>query len=569
MHFLTVSGIMKVQHRLSPVSVKSGLTVYMKGVIMMKNVKRLLSGFVSAAMCMSLLPAAMMPSVSAEADPGYILVLGDSIASGYGLAEGEYRYADYLEDYLGMESIDYAKPGQTTAELLELVSGEEVQTDAPLSSVICVSIGGNDLIDTVEEYLNGLLNTYNTTNGTSLTLKEYIKTVVAVDDDLQTTMVMKLTSLLNKTAKNYKSNIQQIEEILKELNPDAQIVIQTVYNPINMEDPVVNGVDYSGKLQQIRKFASEQLLTLNNALMQTEGLTYVDVNAAFKDAEWLYTNMDPTNGFWQMDVHPNALGHAVIAAQILDSLGAEGGHCDRFGQVLADYADTMSDPADYERVSAQLAGYAAAASEGIVYSIASVKGKPGETVDVPITITGDTGTAGMVLELKTDAGITIKRRAAGDAYEGAPTWNPKTLTYVWNTGDGRNLVAQDGAVLVTLQFTIDENATNGMHQISFDEAKCDVVDEDGVQLDVTFENGGVEVYGSTAPEFKQGDVNMDGVLTVADAVTVLQACAQVTAGGESPLTPQQQLLADMDGNGDVTVADAVDILMAVAQSMVG
>lgn len=569
MHFLTVSGIMKVQHRLSPVSVKSGLAVYMKGVIMMKNVKRLLSGFVSAAMCMSLLPAAMMPSVSAEADPGYILVLGDSIASGYGLAEGEYRYADYLEDYLGMESIDYAKPGQTTAELLELVSGEEVQTDAPLSSVICVSIGGNDLIDTVEEYLNGLLNTYNTTNGTSLTLKEYIKTVVAVDDDLQTTMVMKLTSLLNKTANNYKSNIKQIEEILKELNPDAQIVIQTVYNPINMEDPVVNGVDYSGKLQQIRKFASEQLLTLNNALMQTEGLTYVDVNAAFKDAEWLYTNMDPTNGFWQMDVHPNALGHAVIAAQILDSLGAEGGHCDRFGQVLADYADTMSDPADYERVSAQLAGYAAAASEGIVYSIASVKGKPGETVDVPITITGDTGTAGMVLELKTDAGITIKRRVAGDAYEGAPTWNPKTLTYVWNTGDGRNLVAQDGAVLVTLQFTIDENATNGMHQISFDETKCDVVDEDGIQLDITFENGGVEVYGSTAPEFKQGDVNMDGVLTVADAVTVLQACAQVTAGGESPLTPQQQLLADMDGNGDVTVADAVDILMAVAQSMVG
>lgn len=536
---------------------------------MMKNVKRLLSGFVSAAMCMSLLPAAMMPSVSAEADPGYILVLGDSIASGYGLAEGEYRYADYLEDYLGMESIDYAKPGQTTAELLELVSGEEVQTDAPLSSVICVSIGGNDLIDTVEEYLNGLLNTYNTTNGTSLTLKEYIKTVVAVDDDLQTTMVMKLTSLLNKTAKNYKSNIQQIEEILKELNPDAQIVIQTVYNPINMEDPVVNGVDYSGKLQQIRKFASEQLLTLNNALMQTEGLTYVDVNAAFKDAEWLYTNMDPTNGFWQMDVHPNALGHAVIAAEILNSLGAEGGHCDRFGQVLEDYADTMSDPDDYERVSAQLAGYAAAASEGIVYSIASVKGKPGETVDVPITISGDTGTAGMVLELKTDAGITIKRRVAGDAYEGAPTWNPKTLTYVWNTGDGRNLVAQDGAVLVTLQFTIDENATNGMHQISFDETKCDVVDEDGIQLDVTFENGGVEVYGSTAPEFKQGDVNMDGVLTVADAVTVLQACAQVTAGGESPLTPQQQLLADMDGNGDVTVADAVDILMAVAQSMVG
>ena len=55
----------------------------------MKNVKRLLSGLVSAAMCMSLLPAAMVPAVSAEQDPKYILMLGDSIASGYGLAEGE------------------------------------------------------------------------------------------------------------------------------------------------------------------------------------------------------------------------------------------------------------------------------------------------------------------------------------------------------------------------------------------------------------------------------------------------------------------------------------------------
>ena len=94
-------------------------------------------------------------------------------------------------------------------------------------------------------------------------------------------------------------------------------------------------------------------------------------------------------------------------------------------------------------------------------------------------------------------------------------------------------------------------------------------DENGVALDVTFENGGVEVYGSTVPEYKLGDVNMDGALTVADAVTVLQACAQVTAGGESPLTDQQKKLADMNQDGNVSVGDAVDILVTIAQSMVG
>ena len=175
----------------------------------------------------------------------------------------------------------------------------------------------------------------------------------------------------------------------------------------------------------------------------------------------------------------------------------------------------------------------------------------------------------MVLELQADPGITIKRRIAGDAYEGAPQWNASTLTYVWNTGDGRNAVAQEGATLVTLQFTIDEDAANGLHPISFDTEKCDIVDQEGTPLEVVFIGGGVIVSGATTPDYKPGDVNMDGSLTVADAVTVLQACAEVTAGGENPLTEQQQKLADMNGDSNLSVGDAVDILITIASSMVG
>lgn len=182
----------------------------MKGVIEMKNAKRLLSGLVSAAMCMSLLPAAVMTNASAE-EADKVLLLGDSIASGYGLAEGEYCYGDYISEYLDAELVNNAQPGLTTAQLLEQLSEEAVAADIADASLICVSIGGNDLIDTVETYLYSLLDAYNAKNGTSLTLKEYIKTVVAVDDDLQTTMILKLTSLLNKTANAYKANIAQIE----------------------------------------------------------------------------------------------------------------------------------------------------------------------------------------------------------------------------------------------------------------------------------------------------------------------------------------------------------------------
>ena len=93
----------------------------MKGVIEMKNAKRLLSGLVSAAMCMSLLPAAVMTNASAE-EADKVLLLGDSIASGYGLAEGEYCYGDYISEYLDAELVNNAQPGLTTAQLLEQLS---------------------------------------------------------------------------------------------------------------------------------------------------------------------------------------------------------------------------------------------------------------------------------------------------------------------------------------------------------------------------------------------------------------------------------------------------------------
>ncbi|MED9891765.1 MAG: hypothetical protein UFK95_05940, partial [Ruminococcus champanellensis] len=87
-----------------------------------------------------------------------------------------------------------------------------------------------------------------------------------------------------------------------------------------------------------------------------------------------------------------------------------------------------------------------AAAADITYTIADVEGEAGADVDVPITIKGtDTGTAGMVLELSADSRLKLKRRLNGNAYEGAPTWNAATLTYIWNAGDGRNLVAADGA----------------------------------------------------------------------------------------------------------------------------
>ncbi|WP_288167631.1 cohesin domain-containing protein, partial [Ruminococcus sp. CAG:379] len=137
-----------------------------------------------------------------------------------------------------------------------------------------------------------------------------------------------------------------------------------------------------------------------------------------------------------------------------------------------------------------------AAAADITYTIADVEGEAGADVDVPITIKGDTGTAGMVLELSADSRLKLKRRLNGNAYEGAPTWNASTFTFVWNAGDGRNLVAADGAVLTTLRFTVPADAKPGdTYPISFRGSESKVIDQDGNAHNVTYVDGSITIPG--------------------------------------------------------------------------
>ena len=160
----------------------------------------------------------------------------------------------------------------------------------------------------------------------------------------------------------------------------------------------------------------------------------------------------------------------------------------------------------------------------LTYEIATVEGEAGADVDVPITIKGtDTGTAGMVLELSADSNLKLKRRMNGTAYEGAPTWNKDTLTYIWNAGDGRNLVAKDGATLTTLKFTVPADAKPGdEYPITFRSDLCKVIDQDGNKLDITFTDGKIIIPAATT--------------TTAAATTTTTAAATTTSAPAATTT---------------------------------
>ena len=227
--------------------------------------------------------------------------------------------------------------------------------------------------------------------------------------------------------------------------------------------------------------------------------------------------------------------------------------------------------------------------DGIVYEIATVEGEAGADVDVPITIKGDTGTAGMVLELSADSNLKLKRRLNGDAYEGAPTWNKDTLTYVWNAGDGRNLVAADGSTLTTLRFTVPADAQPGDEfPISFRGAESKIIDQEGVELNITYVDGKIVIPGTatttkapatttseapatttstqtttTAPvgTVLYGDTNADGRVSIADAVLLNKYLA-----GKAEMTEQGKINADCDKHStELNLDDTTMILKFLAQ----
>ena len=174
----------------------------------------------------------------------------------------------------------------------------------------------------------------------------------------------------------------------------------------------------------------------------------------------------------------------------------------------------------------------------LTYEIATVEGEAGADVDVPITIKGtDTGTAGMVLELSADSNLKLKRRMNGTAYEGAPTWNAKTLTYIWNAGDGRNLVAKDGATLTTLKFTVPADAKPGdEYPITFRSDLCKVIDQDGNKLDITFTDGKIIIPDATTTTEEVTTTTAAETTTTTAAATTTTAAATTTSAPAATTT---------------------------------
>ncbi len=232
----------------------------------MKKIISLLLCVVMAFSCLSIAAFAEEESVD-------YLILGDSIAYGAGMLNiTDACYGKIVADTNGYTYTNLSIPGITSGVLLTMVSdGEKVRKNIEEAEIISISIGGNN---------------YLTNNMVGL----------AVD-----CLITKDMTTFDSIADTYYNELCGIMEKINELNDDAVVLLQTVYNPQDGAAGKVYGLGGDKINEMIRKYDAEH----------PDDIVIVEV------ADALNGNSD---NFADDKLHPSAEGNERIAEAVQEKL---------------------------------------------------------------------------------------------------------------------------------------------------------------------------------------------------------------------------------------------------------
>jgi len=298
--------------------------------------KRLLTVLMILMLLFTMMPTqAFAEKPEAEAGLKY-LNIGDSIAAGLSALPVDYfaQYAGYLgEDtlfraYNGPSmppnlpvpwtdgAVNLGFPGLDSMELLTALTYDPtMQYFVSEADVITISIGGNNLLTPVIDA------TFNMYPGVDDEI-ELMAAIVGLGEDVWNTNLELFTMsaissepgtlgwwLETRTAQ-FMKDWPAILDIVEELNPDAQIIAMTLYNPIEKEDNVAIFNRYEGL---VRPMNMAMRMTQNRAAL-------VNVANAFRkepeSVAFRLTWMDEMPPVL-IDPHPTALGHQLIFEELM------------------------------------------------------------------------------------------------------------------------------------------------------------------------------------------------------------------------------------------------------------
>ena len=197
-----------------------------------------------------------------------------------------------------------------------------------------------------------------------------------------------------------------------------------------------------------------------------------------------------------------------------------------------------------------------------VVSVSAERCKDGNTVDVVVSISGNTGFSNLGLEIEYDRALTLVGAVAnsgvGAIFTAAQTYDK----YPYNIGFDTITNSTYNGELVTLTFEVPEGTAAGEYFVNVDfykGNKGNYTDGDDVNYDadqkplgLRYENGSVTVY-----NYIPGDINGDGKVNNKDGTSLLR----YLAGWEIDVVDDA---LDTDGNGSVSNKDGTRLLQYLA-----
>lgn len=319
--------------------------------------------FITVIMIFSLNAAAQTEYQEIKTDtPPEMLFLGDSIATGYGL-DGYNGGKENCESYANMLADKYANQlkgkcktsmknsaidGQTSGELLSGLHNGIYDEDLRNSDAIIISIGGNDLLTVLWDFVSDNFNiNFNDSD------------IENQENNLNFTQIIQsITSLgskIDNNLKSFDSNLAQIAKYIKNKS-DGIIIIQTLYNPF----------DQFGQ-EQVKEFISHKIKALNSSIETHKNDAEAEYIVADVYSEF-YGKGNELTRINSMDIHPNQQGHKVIAQCVDKTIGTE-----KY-TYLIEKNDTAAQSNNINKNSNQKSVFAALICIGILIIIISVIG---------------------------------------------------------------------------------------------------------------------------------------------------------------------------------------------------
>ena len=280
--------------------------------------KRLIALLLSLCMLLGMAP------LSALASGESYVALGDSISTGYGLdpENGESSFAEQIEQEQELSLTMLAEDGETTASLLGKLADADGEVAAALETadVVTLTIGGNDFMNALYEYMAGA---YNQANSTSFTAEQFKEALEGKNEDLeQATALAFVTQKISGFAPGASTLLTQLETALNKIasgirrHTEAPVVVATQYNPYRFAADEVSG-EPATTAQAIADAFDAMLALMNakiKALEEQEGFFAADVFSAFDEAQ-----QNPCNASFlssNLDFHPNAHGHTLMVQTV-------------------------------------------------------------------------------------------------------------------------------------------------------------------------------------------------------------------------------------------------------------